>query len=108
VTPPKNSFANDLPTRRFQRHGIFPNKYAVYVAAILLSAPALSAAQVSGPSAEAMVNCPELLKPEPLTPYGFAKATLVSLWYARNAAQRSTDVKKASRESTNAFRSRPP
>jgi hypothetical protein len=48
-----------------------------------------------------MVNCPALLNAEPLTAYGFAKAALVSLWYARNAAQRSTDVKKASRESTN-------
>jgi hypothetical protein len=67
----------------------------------LTAAPGKTSAQVPTADAENMVNCPELLHAEPLTPYGFAKATLVSLWYARNAAQRSVEIKKAAKESTN-------
>jgi hypothetical protein len=47
------------------------------------------------------VVCPGLLQPEPLTPYGFAKATLVSLWYARNAAERANEIKEPPRETDN-------
>jgi hypothetical protein len=92
--PPGGRRSGTPPTRGLIR-------LATFLAGILLSSTALPAAQSSAPNAEAMVNCPELLKPEPLTPYGFAKATLVSLWYARNAAQRSADVKKAAHETTN-------
>jgi hypothetical protein len=92
--PPGDRCSGTPPTRGLIR-------LAAFLAGILLSSTALPGAQSPGSNAEAMVNCPELLKPEPLTPYGFAKATLVSLWYARNAAQRSADVKKAVRETTN-------
>lgn len=70
-------------------------------AAILLFASVLSSAQVPDWKAEALVVCPGLLQPEPLTPPGFAKATLVSLWYARNAAERANEIKQSARETDN-------
>jgi len=68
-------------------------KVILLAAAVLLFVSVLFAAQVPDAKAEALVNCPTLVQPEPLTPYGFAKATLVSLWYARNAAERGTQLK---------------
>lgn len=52
--------------------------------------------------AEALAVC-GVIGSEPLTPYGFAKATLVSLWYARNAAERGNEIKQAAKETDNAF-----
>ncbi len=72
-------------------------------AIILLFASVLSTAQVPDSKTEALVSYPALLQPEPLTPYGFAKATLVSLWYARNGAERSTEFKRAASETNNSF-----
>ncbi len=72
------------------------------VTVILLSASMLSAAQIPDANAEALVNCPDLFQPEPLTPYGFAKANLVSLWYARNA-DRSHEINQAAKETDNGF-----
>jgi hypothetical protein len=40
---------------------------------------------------------------EPPTPYGFAKGTLASLWYAKNAANRGDEIKKVAKESDNMF-----
>jgi hypothetical protein len=40
---------------------------------------------------------------EPLTPYGFARAALISLWHARNGAARGNEIKKAGQESDNMF-----
>jgi hypothetical protein len=55
-------------------------------------------------TAEALVVCPELHTAAPqLTPYEFAKATLVSLWYARNAGDRSKEIKEAAKETDNMF-----
>jgi len=55
-------------------------------------------------NAEAMVVCPADLNSSPeFTPYGFTKATLTSLWYARNAAERSTEITEAAKETDNAF-----
>lgn len=50
---------------------------------------------------EAKASCVNPLEPEPLTPYGFAKAALVSLWNARNAAQH--DLNKETKDATNYF-----
>jgi hypothetical protein len=44
-----------------------------------------------------------LVEPAPLTPYGFSKAVLVSLWYARNAAESGNEIKEAGKESDNYF-----
>ena len=52
--------------------------------------------------AETLAAC-SLIVSEPPTPYGFAKATLVSLWYARTAANRADEIKKAANESNNMF-----
>lgn len=52
--------------------------------------------------AEAIAAC-GLLQPEPLTRFGFAKATLVSLWYARNGAERGKEMKQAANETDNPF-----
>lgn len=50
---------------------------------------------------EATVACANPLASEPLTPYGFAKATLVSLWNARNAA--GHDVQKETKDAKDFF-----
>jgi hypothetical protein len=73
---------------------------AAFAALIPFAISGASAAQVPDANAEAMVNCPDLRHPEPLTPYGFAKATLVSLWYAKNA-DRSAELTKATNDSKN-------
>jgi hypothetical protein len=44
--------------------------------------------------AETLVVCRGLLQPQSSTPLGFAKATLVSLWYARNASERGNEMKQ--------------
>ncbi len=62
-----------------------------------LSAPAES-------RAEALAVCSAVdTEPLTLTPYGFAKATAISLWYARNAAERGNEIKKMSRGMDNMF-----
>lgn len=76
---------------------------APFIAVMLLSISGASAAQVPNTNAEALVNCPVVLELEPLVPYGFAKAALVSLWYARSAALRSAEINQAANESSNYF-----
>jgi hypothetical protein len=71
--------------------------------AILLFASLLSTAQVSDSKPEALVVCPGLLQPETLTSYTFAKATLVSLWYARNSAERATEIRQTAKGTDNYF-----
>jgi len=71
-------------------------------ATIIIAASTLSDAQVPDEKAEALVNC-GFIQAEPLTPYGFAKATLVSLWFAKNAFERGVEVNLAARESSNFF-----
>src|SRR5215472_4129185 len=41
--------------------------------------------------AESYVSCSQISPPKQLTSYENAKATLISLWYARNAAQRGSE-----------------
>jgi hypothetical protein len=69
---------------------------------VLTAVPALSQKVDPEIQAENLASCSvELL--EPPTPYGFAKGTLVSLWYARNAANRGNEIKKVAKESDNMF-----
>lgn len=54
--------------------------------------------------AEALAACSLTdLEPLTITPYGFAKGTLVSLWYAKNAANRGDEIKKVAKETDNMF-----
>ena len=78
-------------------------KVGLLATAIVLLVPVVSHAQAPDSISEELVVCPGLLQPEPLTPYGFAKGTLVSLWFARNAAERATEIKKSEKESDNYF-----
>lgn len=48
-------------------------------------------AQTSEEKTEALVSCPVILQPDP-PPYGLAKAVLVSLWYAKNAAEHGKEI----------------
>lgn len=65
---------------------------------------AATPATISDSKAEALVVCSEdLHSSSDLTPYGFAKATLVSLWYARNAAERGNEIQQAGEEADNFF-----
>lgn len=82
------------------------NRLAFIAIAFVCVCPICSAQVKDAPNVEASeanVVCPGPLETEPLTPYGFAKATLVSLWHARNAAQHSEDLKKETREATTYF-----
>jgi hypothetical protein len=54
--------------------------------------PMISIAQTPASKTESPAVCNELLLSTPKTPYGFAKATLVSLWYARNASERASEM----------------
>jgi hypothetical protein len=51
----------------------------------------LGMAHAQNSTGEATISCPVVVQ-EPLTPYGFATANLVSLWYARNAAEKLDDA----------------
>jgi hypothetical protein len=73
----------------------------VLIATLFVLPSRLSADQTV--STDSMVNCPAILQPEPLTPYGFAKANLVSLYYARNAGQSSDEIKQAAKDATNSL-----
>jgi hypothetical protein len=60
-------------------------------------------AQASRSKAEANVSCSPVVQVEPLTPYGFARANLASLWYARNAVRDAMAEMKQSQNETSAF-----
>ena len=68
----------------------------------LFGAP-ICIAQIPDARAEAAVSCPVLLQPEKLVPYGFAKATLVSLWYAKTAAEHASEIQRISQAGDSAF-----
>jgi len=70
---------------------------------LALFVPVLCTAQSRDSKAEALASCAALIEPTPLTPYGFAKAVLVSLWYARNAAEGGNETEQAGKESDNYF-----
>jgi hypothetical protein len=59
-------------------------------------------AQVPNANNEALVDCPDIQQREPVTPYGFAKAALVSLWYARQAAEHRPEIETA-KKADNSF-----
>jgi hypothetical protein len=77
---------------------------AVLVALITLPCGAQTRSAAADSRAEALVVCSEDLHPiAELTPYGFAKATLVSLWYARNASEHGDEIKQVKQDSDNPF-----
>jgi hypothetical protein len=78
-------------------------KRIAFVALAIICVCQFGSAQVksNNDAYEAIVACASPLESEPLTPYGFAKATLVSLWHARNAAEH--DVQKETKGATNFF-----
>ena len=73
----------------------------VLLCVLISFAPALCTAESRDSKAEALTSCAALVEPAPLTPYGFSKAVLVSLWYARNAAESGNEIKEAGKESDN-------
>lgn len=74
---------------------------------LVLSCPAQPLPAVAMPDArtEAAVHCSEELYLATIehTPYGFAKASLASLWFARNAAESARGISQAASESDNMF-----
>jgi len=71
------------------------------ITTILLLTSIAANAEIPDSKAEALVNCPVLPNPEPLRSYAFATATVVSLWYARNASEKGNEMKEATSEATN-------
>jgi hypothetical protein len=63
----------------------------------------LAGAQTSRSHEEANVACGPIIQSEPLTPYGFARANLASLWYARNAIRDALAEMKQGQNEANAF-----
>lgn len=63
------------------------------------------ATAVPDSKAESLVSCSALLysTTQATSHYDFAQATLASLWYARNAAERGNEIKKAGKDSENFF-----
>jgi hypothetical protein len=73
------------------------------LAAISIFAVAeIAGGQNSQSKAEANVACP-FIQAAPLTPYGFAGANLVSLWYARNSVRDALAEMKQDHNETSAF-----
>jgi len=84
-------------------HRMIPERVArcVLIAAIVYGSVPSLAAQFTNRKREALVACPTI-QTQPLTPYGFARATLESLWYARNAVKDATaEIKQAQSETEN-------
>jgi hypothetical protein len=73
-----------------------------FAAFLILCTTFVSRAQVTNEKAESLVSCPVAIQPD-ATRYGFAKATLVSLWYAKTAAERATEMKHEIWEATRPF-----
>lgn len=69
---------------------------------LLAAVPCLGQAVSRESQAEVLAAC-GLLQPEPLSRYGFAKASLVSLWYAKTGAELGNEIKKAGKEADNTF-----
>jgi hypothetical protein len=80
---------------------------AATFAALLLSASVtISYAQsrevgqnYPNPKEEALITCPGLYPSEAQTSYDFAKATIMSLWFAKAAGEHSAEFKQAAKES---------
>jgi hypothetical protein len=69
--------------------------------------PALCLAQKhpapSRTETEASVTCFYLVPPAPVTPFGFAKSTLASLWYARDSAELGKKIPEETKDADNFF-----
>jgi hypothetical protein len=75
---------------------------ALLTAACLAQSPRATLTPKS--SDEALAVCPTAdFEPQTLTPYSFAKATAISLWYAKTAAERGNEMNRATQESDNMF-----
>jgi len=74
--------------------------YVLFIAT-LCALPSTAAAQAA--KSEANVLCPTDFEPVPLTTFGFAKAMLDSLWYARTAVKDATSEIKQGQETDNPF-----
>lgn len=70
---------------------------------VLITIAELTTAQATEKQAEAEVACPLFVQTDPLTPYGFARANLASLWYARNSVRDALAEMKQSPADANAF-----
>jgi hypothetical protein len=77
---------------------------AVSLIATLPCAAQDGSVSIPDSNAEALAVCAVLESPpKRFTPYEFARATLVSLWYARNAAERSREMNQAANGASNSF-----
>jgi hypothetical protein len=71
---------------------------------VVTAIPALSQEVRPESQQEALASCGLIgAGTEPLTPYGFGKATLVSLWFAKTGAERGSEMRKAAGETDNMF-----
>ena len=73
------------------------------VCLILTAVGGLTTAQTTRKKAEAAVACPLFVQTDSLTPYGFARANLTSLWYARNAVTDAVVEMKQANDDATAF-----
>jgi hypothetical protein len=78
-----------------------PRWFVVLV--VLAAAVETASAQTSKPKAENTAACPLFIQSDPPTPYGFAKANLASLWYARNAVKDALVEMKQAQDEQNSF-----
>jgi hypothetical protein len=79
------------------------NSPTAFLLIVAISAvPALGQKANPDVQAENLAAC-SVIVAEPQTPYGFAKAALVSLWYAKTAANRADEIRQAANDSTNMF-----
>jgi len=78
-------------------------RIAVFATTVMFLFSVCAAAQYVETSTETLVVCPGVIPPHALTPFEFAKSHLVSLWYARNAAETAGEIQKAGKETDNWF-----
>jgi hypothetical protein len=74
----------------------------ITITVLILCVGIVGQAQVPDKKAEALVSCPIMVQPEP-PPYGLAKAVLISLWYAKTAAQRGDEMKEEVKKANSVF-----
>ena len=77
-------------------------RFPIILTAFLVSILVTSVVKAQTPDAEALVSCPIVFQPEP-PPYGFAKAVLISLWYAKTAAERGNEMAEEIKKADNEF-----
>jgi hypothetical protein len=67
----------------------------------LLCAVVIATSPIEAATADSTFCLSESPPPKQLTAYEFAKATLASLWYARNGANRGAEIQQATNEANN-------